>query len=53
MLGRQVGPQLDDDIAAAGKGKYQPVVGHVASPKGSKLPRFRRPRALAPVETRQ
>jgi len=30
MPGRQVGPKLDDDVAAGGKGKGQAIVGHFA-----------------------
>ncbi len=53
MVGREVGAKLDDDVAAAGKGKGQAIVGHRSSPKVPKSLRFRLPGALAPVETRQ
>jgi hypothetical protein len=53
MLRGQVGPKLDDDVAAAGKGKGEAVVGHAECSQVAKAPRFRRATVLAPDSLRQ
>jgi hypothetical protein len=53
VVGCEIRPKLDDDVAAGGKGKGQAVVGHFCAPYRFEPRRFRRARALAPDSVRQ